>query len=46
MTKEELVSELAKLNIEVTEQNLKDLEKYKDLLIEYNQKFNLTAIKT
>ena len=45
MTKEELIRELAKLNIEATEQNLNDLEKYKDLLIEYNQKFNLTAIK-
>ena len=45
MTKEELIKELAKLNIEVTKQNLNDLEKYKDLLIEYNQKFNLTAIK-
>ena len=46
MTKEELISELAKLNIDVKEQNLKDLDRYKDLLIEYNQKFNLTAIKT
>lgn len=46
MTKEEFTSELAKLNIEATEQNLKDLDRYKDLLIEYNKKFNLTAIKT
>ena len=46
MNIEEFIKEVKKLNIEVTEQNLKDLEKYKDLLIEYNKKFNLTAIKT
>ncbi len=46
MTKEEFIRELAKLNIEASEQNLKALDRYKDLLIEYNQKFNLTAIKT
>ena len=46
MSIEEFIKEVKKLNIEVTEQNLKDLEKYKDLLIEYNKKFNLTAIKT
>ena len=46
MTKEELIHELTKLKIKVTEQNLKDLDRYKDLLIEYNKKFNLTAIKT
>ncbi len=46
MNKEIFIKELEKLNIKVTEQNLKDLAKYKDLLIEYNQKFNLTAIKT
>ena len=46
MNKEIFIKELEKLNIKVTEQNLRDLEKYKDLLIEYNQKFNLTAIKT
>lgn len=46
MTKEEFISELAKLNIDISEQNLKDLDRYKDLLIEYNKKFNLTAIKT
>ena len=46
MTTEKFISELSKLNIKPTDQNLKDLAKYKDLLIEYNQKFNLTAIKT
>ena len=38
--------ELAKLNIEVTEKNLNDLNIYKEMLLEYNKKFNLTAIKT
>lgn len=38
--------ELAKLNIEITEKNLEDLNIYKEMLLEYNKKFNLTAIKT
>ena len=46
MNIEEFIKEVKKLNFEITEQNLIDLEKYKDLLIEYNKKFNLTAIKT
>ena len=46
MNIETFIKEVSKLNIEVTKQNLKDLEKYKNLLLEYNQKFNLTAIKT
>ena len=46
MNIEIFIKEVEKLNIKVTEQNLNDLEKYKDLLIEYNKKFNLTAIKT
>lgn len=46
MIQEIFIEELSKLNITVTDQNLKDLEMYKNLLIEYNQKFNLTAIKT
>ncbi len=45
MTIEEFIHELEKLNIKVTAQNLKDLETYKEMLIAYNQKFNLTAIK-
>lgn len=44
MTKEEFLNELKKLNIKPTNEQLLALEKYKDLLIEYNQKFNLTAI--
>lgn len=38
--------EIAKLNIEITEKNLEDLDIYKEMLLEYNKKFNLTAIKT
>ena len=40
------IKEIAKLNIKPTKKNLEELEKYKEMLIEYNQKFNLTAIKT
>lgn len=46
MNTEKFIKEVEKLNIKVTDQQLKDLETYKNLLIEYNQKFNLTAIKT
>ncbi|MBE6154806.1 MAG: 16S rRNA (guanine(527)-N(7))-methyltransferase RsmG [Firmicutes bacterium] len=40
------IEELKKINIEVTEHELYDLKIFKDMLIEYNGKFNLTAIKT
>lgn len=40
----EFLIELQKLNIEPTKEQLSNLEKYKNLLIEYNKKFNLTAI--
>ncbi len=46
MTKEEFIKEIGKLNINITPDILANLEKYKNLLLEYNQKFNLTAIKT
>ena len=46
MNIETFIKELEKLNIKPTEKNLEDLRIYKDLLITYNQKFNLTAIKT
>ena len=46
MTKDEFILECGKMNIFLTEQNMRDLEIYKDMLISYNQKFNLTAIKT
>lgn len=44
MNKEQFTKELEKLNIELTEDKLKKLEKYYELLIEENKKMNLTAI--
>jgi len=44
MTIEEFIKELNKLNIKPTTEQLKALESYKDMLIENNKKFNLTAI--
>lgn len=46
MNIDEFINELKKLNIIPTEEQLESLEKYKNMLIEYNKKFNLTAIKT
>lgn len=46
MSIEEFIKELTNLNIVPTQKNLNDLEKYSELLMEYNKKFNLTAIKT
>ena len=46
MTKDEFILECGKMNVFLTEQNMRDLEIYKNMLISYNQKFNLTAIKT
>jgi len=40
----EFIKELNKLNINPSEEELNKLEKYAELLIEYNKKFNLTAI--
>lgn len=40
------INELEKINIIPTKKQLEDLEKYKNMLILYNKKFNLTAIKT
>ena len=45
MNKEEFIKELKKLNLEVTEEKLKQLEIYKEFLLEYNSHTNLTAIK-
>lgn len=45
MNKEEFINELGKLNIEVTDKKLQQLETYKEFLIEYNSHTNLTAIK-
>ena len=44
MNKEEFLNSLKLLGIEVTNKELSKFEKYKDLLKEYNQKFNLTSI--
>ena len=44
MNKEEFISELEKLNITITQAQMQALEIYKDMLKEYNAKFNLTAI--
>ena len=44
MNEKEFITELKKLNIEVTPLMLERLEKYYNLLIEYNQKINLTRI--
>lgn len=46
MNIETFIKEVEKLNISVTKENLASLAKYKDLLVEYNKKFNLTAIKS
>jgi len=46
MNIELFIEELKKININPTEKNLEDLRIYKNMLIEYNKKFNLTAIKT
>ncbi len=45
MNKEQFISELAKINITLTEEQINQLEIYKEFLIEYNTHTNLTAIK-
>jgi 16S rRNA (guanine527-N7)-methyltransferase len=44
MTKEEFILECKKINIDINEELFNKLNRYKDLLIEWNQKFNLTTI--
>ena len=44
MTKEEFLIELEKTGIKPTEKQIKQLEKFYELLIEWNQKINLTRI--
>ena len=44
MTKEEFIKELEKLNVVLTEEQLNNLEKYYELLVEWNKKINLTSI--
>lgn len=41
---QEFINELEKLNIKTTKDQLKQLETYAKMLLDYNQKFNLTAI--
>ena len=44
MNKDRFISEVEKLGIETTEKKLEQLEKYYELLIEYNKVMNLTGI--
>ncbi len=44
MNKEEFIEEVKKLNIEVNDEKLELLEKFYNLLIEWNEKINLTTI--
>lgn len=44
MNQNKFVEELNKLNIKITDQQLNQLEKYYELLIEWNKKINLTNI--
>lgn len=44
MTKDEFILECKNINIDITEEIFYKLDKYKDLLIEWNKKFNLTTI--
>ena len=45
MTKDEFIFEISKLGIELTNEQIKKLETYKEFLKEYNKHTNLTAIK-
>ena len=45
MNRDEFILELKKINIELDSDKLDKLDKYKDLLLEYNKHTNLTAIK-
>ena len=44
MTKEEFIIECKKIGIIINVEILKDLEKYREELIVWNNKFNLTTI--
>ena len=44
MNKDRFISEVISLGIEVTDKKLEQLEKYYELLIEYNKVMNLTGI--
>ena len=44
MNKEEFINSISELNIDINEKKLEMLEKYYQLLVEENKKYNLTAI--
>ena len=44
MNKTEFIEEVAKLNITLTKEMLEKLEQYYEILVEENNKYNLTAI--
>ena len=44
MTKDEFVDYLRKEGIEVTEEQMKQFDTYFNMLVEWNEKMNLTAI--
>lgn len=44
MNQSSFLEELKKINIDITEEQLKQLEMYYELLVEWNEKINLTAI--
>lgn len=44
MNKEEFIEKLQEINIEINEKKLQQLEKYYELLVNENKKYNLTAI--
>ena len=44
MNKEEFINELKKIDIELSEEQLNKLEKFYNLLVEWNKKINLTRI--
>lgn len=46
MTKEEFINSVKEFNIELTDKKIEELEKYKEILQEYNKHTNLTRIIT
>ena len=44
MTKDEFIKECSKLGINIDESIINKLDKYRNLLVEWNNKFNLTTI--
>ncbi len=46
MNKEEFIEELKKINIELSKEKLEKLDKFYNLLVEWNKKINLTRIIT